>query len=474
MKEGLLCALCVVLGASAGFGAGQRGQVRGETNASTERMEEWNDWKFGMFIHWGAYAQAAPGNGRMGALLSKDPAETKRGLEWYKTFNPVKYDPQQWARKAKAAGVRYAVLTAKHHDGFCNWISDIRPNTIGSPDCPWSKSANPDIVREFLKAFRAEGIKVGLYFSHLNWSLPEGGAIKRHPNYDPDFINKYPDQWARYVRIAKEQVHELVSNYGELDMIWFDIHYPDGRVPDAMEMLKMVREHQGNIIINNRGTGEYVDFQVQEQFIPDAPPRDYWELNIPMTKNGGFWYKGPDAEYRNAEELIPMFADIVHKGGNFLLNIGPKGDGSIPQGELDALASIGEWMDDNGEAIYGTKASPWGRAPKWGKITRKGQRLYLLVSEWKGGKKLPLALDADKIVKAQVLKTGRKVSFVSAGDGVEFEIPSGRAPSKQVSVIAVDFKGDLDVTADWPTTKRVKVHHFDSEIKAEKEGKSGH
>ena len=443
-------------------------KVDAPVNASIERMEEWNEWKFGLFIHWGAYSQAAPTNGRIGALLDKDPVKLEQGLSWYKTFNPVNYNPRQWAKMAKAAGMRYAILTAKHHDGFCNWDSKVTPFTVSNPECPWSKSENPDNVRAFLDAFRAEGIKVGVYFSHLNWALEDGAAIKRHPKEDPDFIKKYPERWKNYVRIAEEQVRELMTNYGPIDIIWYDIHYPKAGLRDAIPMLKMVRKLQPNIIIDNRGTSEFVDFRVQEQYIPDAPPADYWELNIPTTKVGGFWYKGPNAQYRQGEELIPMFADIIHKGGNFLLNIGPKGDGIIPDGEQDALKVLGKWMKDNGEAIYGTKASPWGEAPEWGRITVKGKKLYLFVFDWKGGAKIGIDLPAEQIVKASVLKGGRAVKFAAAGDGVEFVVPNMPAPSSEVSVIAVEFKGQLDAKAVWPNTKRVKVHHFDKEVKAKK------
>jgi alpha-L-fucosidase len=443
------------------------GSDRGPTRASSERMGQWNDWKFGLFIHWGPYAQAAPANGRIGALLSSDPEQLKKGFEWYKTFKPVNYDPAEWAKMAKEAGMRYAVFVTKHHDGFCNWDSKVTKWTITNPDCPWSKSENPDLVGEYVKAFRAEGLKVGFYFSHLNWALPEGAAVKRHPAEDPNFIKTHPKEWAKYVRIAKDQVEELLTNYGPIDILWHDIHYPEDGIADAIPMLAMSRKLQPNLIINNRGTSDYKDFQVQEQFIPDAPADEYWELNIPTTKNGGFWYKGPDAVYRQSDEYIPMFADIVHKGGNFLLNVGPMGDGSFPQGEKDALEIVGEWMKDNGEAIYGTKASPWGQAPEWGRITRKDNKLYLFVFDWKPGAKLDLELDPKLIGKAYVLKGGRKVSYKAVGKGVEFVVPDIQAPSRQVSIIAVELNDELNVTAKWPTTKRKKIHHFDSEVRGE-------
>ena len=420
------------------------------TKAVAERMSQWNEWKFGMFIHWGPWAQTAKGpifrgRGKDGKALPRE--EVQKDLDLYKTFNPVKYDPAEWARVAKDAGMRYAVLVTKHHDGFCNWDTQLTDYKITNPECPYSKSANPDIVKQYVDAFRAAGLKIGLYYSHPDQHHPDGVWWERCIDYIPDFVNKHPDRWKNWLQFEQGQVRELLTNYGPIDEFWFDIGLPN--VPDALPMYKMMRELQPNIIIDNRGTDGYADYVTPEQHIPGAPPEGRWE--VCMSVGPSFWYKGEEGPFKSPADLVHNLADIASKGGNYLLDVGPRGDGTLCDGEVKSLAGVGAWMKANGEAIYGTSASPWGAAPEWGRITRKGQRLFLIVFEWpKEGQSLPLALKADQIVGAQLLKGGAEVPFQAnaAGDGVELTLPA-QAPSEIALVVVVEFKGDLEVTPRW-------------------------
>lgn len=438
--------------------------VRGETMSTVERMEEWNDWKFGLFIHWGQWSEAHRG-AIWDIMRVYSPEERAEALEYYKRFNPVNYDPAMWASVAKRAGMKYVSFVTKHHDGFCNFDTKTTPLTITNPDCPYSKSKNPDLTGELIKAFRAEGLGIGLYFSHIDWHHADGVWHSTRVDSVKDFVKNHPDRWANFVEFEKAQVRELMTNYGNIDIMWFDISWPTGGYSkvyqdkvvqqSAFDLCKMIREINPNTIINDRGTDIYGDFATPEQFVPGKPPGDYWETNMTISEGRGFWYKGEDATYLGVDALVLKLADICSKGGNLLLNVGPKPDGSLAQGEVDALLGVGEWMDVNGEAIYGTKGSPWGDAPSWGRMTIKGQRLYAIVFEWPQSGILDLPLDAKQITAARAL-TGSKVvwnrkgPFTAGpeGKGCAMTVPES-GWNKTASVIAIDYTGQIDATAVW-------------------------
>lgn len=427
--------------------------------APEARMQEWNEWKFGLFIHWGAWSQSA--RGRIWDIMRElTPSERAAAFDYYKTFNPLQYDPAEWARAAKDAGMRYVVFVTKHHDGFCNYDTRETDLKITNPQCPYSQTPHPDVTAELVKAFRAEGIKVGLYFSHIDWHHPDGVWNNSHVDYVPDFVEKHPERWANFVRFETNQVRELLTQYGEIDILWFDISWPFAGYSkvvenpivrrDIFELVKMAREINPNIIINNRGTDIHGDFETPEQYIPDAPPQGWWETNMTISNAGGFWYKGPEAEYKPIAELIQKTADIAAKGGNFLLNVGPQPDGRFTPQEIEALRGVGEWMKRNGEAIYGTFRSPWGAPPDWGRITRKGDTLYLIVFDWPENQgEIALPLPAKQIKSARLLVSGAAVEFGPKQEGAALRL-AGPAPDPGASTIVLEIEGEIDAEAQWP------------------------
>lgn len=349
--------------------------------------------RFGMFIHWGLYAIPARGewvrNGERIPNEAYDP--------YMHEFNPVRCDMMEWMRAAKAAGMQYVVMTAKHHDGFC--LFDSAYTDFKSTNTP----AGRDFVREYLEAARACGLRAGLYFSLLDWRHPDYPHYgdMHHPMRDnPAYSNENRD-FDRYLEYLHNQVRELCTNYGKLDLLWFDFSYGEmrGEKWRATELVNMVRTLQPDVIIDNRlevsgeGFGSLAesrptpyhgDFVSPEQIIPPNGLRDaegkplIWESCVTMNNHWG--YCATDHDYKPAPMLIKKLVECVSKGGNLLLNVGPDARGEFPRESVEILAEIGRWMDRNGESIYG--CGPAGmEKPDYGRITRKGDTLYFHVFE---------------------------------------------------------------------------------------------
>lgn len=367
---------------------------RFDRDAYEARMRWYLEARFGMFIHWGLYA--IPARGEWVRSTEEMPEEAY--LPFFHQFDPKDFDARRWAKLAKAAGMRYAVLTAKHHDGFCLFDSALTDYKSTNTPC------GRDIVAEFLEAMRAEGLRVGLYYSLLDWhhpDYPHYGDFNHPMRNDPAYGNENRN-FDRYLDYMHAQVRELCENYGKLDLMWFDYSYGDmrGEAWRASQLVDMVRTLQPGIILNNRlevsgeGFGSLAagtpttyhgDFVSPEQIVPPhglADPQGrpvYWETCVTMNR---FWgYHSRDPYYKPASMLIHKLVECVSKGGNFLLNVGPDGNGAIPPRSVQILEEMGRWMDRNGESIYG--CGPAGlEKPEWGRITRgKDGALYLHVFE---------------------------------------------------------------------------------------------
>ncbi len=339
-------------------------------------MSNWFDTaRFGMFVHWGHSSQQGielswPLVGAVFALPQSSSVAVDAYHATAATFDPQAYDPAAWARMAKRCGMQYAVFTAKHHDGYA--MFDTKTSDFGVMHSPYGK----DIFRMDADAMRAEGIHVGVYFSLIDWHHPDYPAFTQAdvPYRFPVGKPADPERWPKFVDVMFEQVRELLTNYGQIDVIWFDGGWERTMQQwRSKELEAMIRELQPQIMINDRlpGAGDYV---TPEQFIPPRPPAGPWETC--MTINDSWGYNPRDTRLKSARTLIHSLCEVAGRGGNFLLNVGPMGDGRLPPELTERLAVIEAWMAKNGESIIGTTPGlePW---QFYGPSTRREHRVYV-------------------------------------------------------------------------------------------------
>ena len=410
-----------------------------------QRTQWFREARFGMFIHWGLYAIPARGEW----VRSHEELSIQDYEPYFKDFDPVDYNPREWVRLAKAAGMKYAVLTAKHHDGFCLFDS-----AYTDYKCTNTK-AGRDLVREFVDACHQEGIKAGLYFSIIDWhhpDYPKYGDLY-HPMRNNVAFKDEKIDFDRYLDFMHNQVRELVTNYGQLDILWFDFAYGDmtGEKWRATELINMVRQHQPNVIIDNRleGNGSILtaepsifsgDFVSPEQLLPPTGVLDDegnpvpWELCATMNNHWG--YCNFDYDYKSASMIVRKLVECVSKDGNMIMNVGPDARGNIPPQSVAILQEIGRWMDLNGESVYGCGICSLPK-PEWGRYTQKGDTIYAHVQETPLGA-LPLTgIAPEQLESVHYLANGsqvrpgygwntalyKDVSFVSFGQDPVFTYP---------------------------------------------------
>lgn len=394
---------------------------RFERTAYEKRMQWFVQARFGMFIHWGLYAVPARGEW----VRSNERMPEEKYMPFFREFDPSAAEPKAWVQAAKEAGMGYVILTAKHHDGFCLFDSEL--TDFKSTNTPMGR----DIVREFLEAGREAGLKVGLYYSLIDWHHPDFPHYgdRYHPmRSDPAASNEERD-FERYLAYMHGQVKELCTRYGRLDVLWFDFSYDQlrGEAWRANELADMVRTLQPGILLNNRlevsgeGFGSLAqgepapchgDFVSPERMVPPEGLFDpqgrplYWETCTTMNHSWG--YCAGDPWYKPASLLLKKLVECVSKGGNFLLNVGPDGNGRIPRQAMDTLKYLGQWMQINGESICGCGPSGMEK-PEWGRITRRENVLYLHIYENALGP-LPLyGISAEKIRAMRLLQDGREI-----------------------------------------------------------------
>ena len=356
--------------------------------ARIKRVQPLMDRRFGMFIHWGIYSVPARAT-RSEWIRSVDKVTTEEYQPYFDVFNPTDYNPKEWAKLAKEAGMKYAVLTTKHHDGFC--LFDSQYTDYKSTNTPIGK----DLVKEYVDAFRAEGIMVGFYYSLLDWHHPDYPAYKdaHHPMRDNEDYAHQGEHFERYIEYMHNQVRELLTNYGKIDIMWFDFHYDEmtGEKWDATRLVKMAREINPDLIIDDRIGGDIKvdepvyyagDFGSPEQMIPANGVCDYRGNPIPwetcMTLNDNWGYSQSDMNYKSAKHVIRMLVECTSKGGNLILNVGPDARGNIPKKSIEILKEVGEWMRLNSESVYGCGIMNYPK-PEWGRITKGNGCVYLHV-----------------------------------------------------------------------------------------------
>ncbi|WP_213584623.1 alpha-L-fucosidase [Paenibacillus sp. J2TS4] len=422
-------------------------------NERWKRTEWFRNDRFGMFIHWGLYAIPARGEWvRSFERLSVEDYEP-----FFQEFNPTQYDPRAWAKAAKAAGQKYAVLTAKHHDGFC--LFDSQLTEYKATNTP----AGRDLIREYVDAFREEGLKVGFYYSVIDWHHKDYPAYgdRQHPMRANEAFKDNPADFNRYIQYFHGQVKELLTQYGKIDIMWFDFSYDDmtGEKWKATELVHMIRSIQPDILIDNRLGGNIKaaepeiyagDFYSPEQILPANGVLDAngepvpWEACVTLNNHWG--YHAWDRDYKSPQQIVRALVECVSKNGNLLLNVGPDAKGIIPRESIDILAEVGRWMERNGESIYGCGAADLAK-PEWGRYTQKGNKLYAHVFD-RGIGPVYFAGLKGKIKRARLLSDGSELKvetpwmaeqYSNADTGAFIHLKGARLPDELDTVIELEL-----------------------------------
>jgi alpha-L-fucosidase len=422
-----------------------------ETPAERDkRMAWWRDARFGMFIHWGVYSVPAgtyKGKqiGGIGEWIQNNgEIPMAEYAEYVKQFNPVKFNADEWVKVAKDAGMKYIVITSKHHDGFAMFKSNASDFNIVDAT-PFKR----DPLKELAEACQKQGIKLGFYYSQAqDWNHPGGAANvknkREHGWWDPAQQGSFDDYLQK---VAIPQVKEILTNYGPISVLWWDTptQMNHERAKPLYELLKL----QPGIISNNRLVGGDPEFQgdteTPEQFIPPTgyPGRDF---EVCMTMNDTWGFKSYDNNFKSTRTLLRNLIDIASKGGNYLLNVGPTSEGVIPEPEVERLRGVGKWLRANGEAIYGSSASPFQQQLKWGRCTRKGDTLYLHVFNWPKDGKLHVPLLNENASAHLLAQPGKDLNVSSTSEGLVIDVPQS-APDPDATVVVLKPEGDLKFAA---------------------------
>ena len=412
-----------------------------------QRMQWWHQAKFGMFIHWGLYS----------VIGQHEWAKEQEGVPLLqyellaKNFRPRPNAAREWARLARRAGQKYMVMTTKHHEGFCMWDTKLTDYNAAQ------QGPGRDLVREYVEAARAEGLCVGFYYSLMDWHHPDGAICKT-------------DEAARrrFVDYTHGLIRELMTNYGKIDVLWYDVAWPlDAEQWESERMNEMVFSLQPDIIVNNRNRLDG-DFATPEQHIQASEAGRAWETC--MTLNDSWGFNRADDAWKTPRQIVDNLATCARGGGNYLLNIGPEPDGSVPPPSVEILEQVGRWLDTNGEAIYGTERGDLTPNAN-SNLTRRGNTLYIHTHFWPGHTpaaewlsfyrpEVVIALGGVKprVLSARLLKTGQKVEFTQDEFTLRLTGLPMQAPDQPATVIEVECDGEPVVNHEamrplWPRYK---------------------
>jgi alpha-L-fucosidase len=411
------------------------------------RMKWWHEAKFGMFIHWGLYSII----GQHEWSKENEGVPIPQYEILAKHFHPKPNAARDWARLAKRSGQKYMVMTTKHHEGFCHWDSKLTDYNA------MKQGPGRDLVREFVDAARAEGLRVGFYYSLMDWHHPDGATCKT------DEASR-----RRFVDYTHGLIRELMNNYGKIDVLWYDVSWPlTAEQWESERMNEMVFNLQPEIIVNNRN-GLPGDFSTPEQHIQASEVGRAWETCMTLNDSWGF-NRGDDA-WKTPKQVVDNLATCARGGGNYLLNIGPEPDGSIPPDTLSTLESVGKWLEPNGKSIYATERfkGDWNTNANY---TRRGNTLYVHQHYWPGHTpaaewlsfyqpEVVVAIGGlkAKVLSAKMLKTGQKVDFTQDEFNLRLTGMPLTAPDNPATVIEVECDAEPTISHEemrskWPRQK---------------------
>jgi alpha-L-fucosidase len=420
------------------------------------KLSQWQDIKFGLLMHWGTYSEW--GIVESWSLCPEDEGWCERrgphSHNWYEykkayenlqtTFNPTRFNPDRWATAAKKAGMKYMIFTTKHHDGFCMFDTKQTDYKITSTKTPFSSNPKSNVTKEILSSFRKEGFMTGTYFSKPDWNTPYYWwpyfpPKDRNVSYDP---KKYPDKWKQFQDFTYKQIEELMTGYGQVDILWLDGGWvrpfstidpniswqktiPYDQDIDMARIAAMGRKNQpGLLVVDRTVTGEFENYVTPEQSIPDHYMPIPWESCITM---GNSWSYVPKENFKPTRQLIHTLVDIVAKNGNLLLNIAPGPDGEWHEEAYSRLAEIGKWIDVNGDAIYGTKPLAPYREASWA-FTQKGEDSYAIYLAKESETVLPAKVTIPAVkapAKSKLYLKGydKPLKYAVTDKGIEVAIP---------------------------------------------------
>ena len=407
-----------------------------------KKLEQWQDQKFGVLFHWGIYS--VRGTAESWGLCSEPQPWMYRSRKnaydapygefkkWYwgqaKEFNPVNFEPADWAKTMKEAGFKYLLFTTKHHDGFCMFDSKYTDYNIAQG--PYKNGKYSNVAYHLFDAFRKENFMIGAYFSKADWHNedywdPDYATPTRNPNYD---IREDPQKWAKFQQFTANQIGELMSDYGRVDVLWLDAGWVREPEQDIKidEIVSNARRKQPGLIVADRTVaGRNENYQTPERKIPETQIAHPWESNIPLTKKWG-WKEG--AQCKSATWVINTLVEIVAKGGCFALGLGPKPDGTFDEEVYAVLKQTGDWLKKNGKSIYSTRITPnYHSGDVWFTADKDGRTLYAIYA-LPENEQLPAVIEWEGNIpdgRMVLLQNGKSVKYTCEGGKVKVTVPKG-------------------------------------------------